>query len=83
MHYNTQSIVEKENTATVAHSLTDKHTCISIYRQKQAGLPVYNTATWKRNQFAFGRIRYTLLIIWKILLPKKARSPTKCQTLCF
>jgi len=50
--------VEKENTATVAHSLTDKHTCISIYRQKWA---VHKTATRKRNRFAFGRIRYTLL----------------------
>ena len=44
------------------HSLTNTPV-FSIYRQKRARLQVHKTATSKRNPFAFGRIRYILLMI--------------------
>jgi hypothetical protein len=72
--YNTQSIVEKENRATVAHSLTDKHTCISIYRQKRARLPVHKTPTWKKKSICLWQNQIHIVNELKILFTQNKKA---------
>jgi outer membrane phospholipase A len=74
MHYNTQSIVEKENTATVAHSLTDKHTCIFHLPAETSQAPSSQNSYLKKKSICLWQNQIHIVNDLKILVAQNRNA---------